>query len=230
MRAILTTFTFLTTTFALPALAFEDIKLSSDGICYAASSPNYKELTNYKLYFSLEECLENDGRLPSEGKSQRQFSRGEFGSGWIDKNGDCRNTRAELLISTSVTPVRYNTNNECRVTSGHWISTFTGNSINDANKADVTHVVPLEFAWEHGAIDWTQNMREDFANDTKNLLVVERKLNQSKSSKDLTEYLPPQNRCSYILKFIRVTQKYPLQLPSEKAHSYEQLKNQYCGN
>ena len=41
------------------------------------------------------------------------------------------------------------------------------------------HVVPLKWAWDHGADTWSRDKREKFANDPVNLWSVELSLNRS---------------------------------------------------
>lgn len=95
------------------------------------------------------------------------------------KFSDNQNSRAEALIATSSTTVRFATDKNCRVVTGRWISPFTGNVIQNSSDIDIDHVVPLKWAWERGAIGWSQAKRERFANDMVNLWPVELSLNRS---------------------------------------------------
>ncbi|MEZ9922349.1 HNH endonuclease family protein, partial [Vibrio breoganii] len=107
--------------------------------------------------------------------------------------------------------MRFKTDKECLVVSGRWTSPFTGNTIYSASEIDIGHVVPLKWAWDHGADNWAKEKRETIANDQANLLAVEASLNRSKGAKGLDEWLPPANRCQYILRFIRIKKTYGLQ-------------------
>lgn len=136
------------------------------------------------------------------------YERSEFGR-WLDEDRDCQNTRHELLIEQSTVTVTLS-ENECRVVHGRWISMFTGAVNTDASKLDIDHVVPLAWAWSHGADKWEKNRRISFANDPRNLIVVESSLNRSKGAKGPDEWLPPENECQYTLRFIRVARSYDL--------------------
>ena len=137
-----------------------------------------------------------------------KYKRREFGSGWADVDRDCQNTRQELLISMSTAPVRFNTEKQCRVVFGRWISMYSGEVIFDASKIDIDHIVPLKWAWDHGASEWSKEERKQFANDQINLVAVEARLNRQKGAKGLDEWLPPKNVEQYKARFKRVLVKY----------------------
>jgi len=112
-----------------------------------------------------------------------EYVRSKFGSGWTTKN--CRDTRARLLVETSTLPVRFATNDGCLVTSGRWVSSWTGNVLN-AGDIDIDHVVALSWAWHRGAATWTRGRRVEFANDPVNIVAVEASLNRRSLTKALT--------------------------------------------
>ncbi|MEZ9863892.1 HNH endonuclease family protein [Vibrio breoganii] len=212
------------------------VKLSNSGICHDTSSSSYNRTKNFTPFNSLEACLDSGGRLPknysghqAKKSNSNEYSRSQFGHGWADINGDCQNARAEALISQSVAPVRFKTDKECLVVSGRWTSPFTGNTIYSASEIDIDHVVPLKWAWDHGADGWTEDKRKAIANDPANLIAVEASLNRQKGAKGIDEWLPPKNECQYILRFLRVKKTYGLQLNQSEAQSYQAIKTQYCG-
>ena len=149
---------------------------------------------------------------------------GRFGHGWADIDGDCQNSRHEALIAQSTASVRYKDGGQCQVTAGRWISPFTGTVIHDPREMDIDHVVPLKWAWEYGANRWSGEKREQFANDPINLLSVEARLNRQKGAKGPDEWLPPANRCQYMLRFLRVAKIYRLATPGH----YQQIRQQLC--
>ncbi|MEL0621772.1 HNH endonuclease family protein [Marinomonas arenicola] len=139
-----------------------------------------------------------------------KYKRSEFGSGWADVDRDCQNTRQELLISMSTVPVQFKTGKQCRVIYGRWISMYSGKVFLDASKLDIDHIVPLKWAWDHGANKWSKEKRRQFANDPINLVAVEARLNRQKGAKGLDEWLPPKNVEQYKARFKRVLIKYGL--------------------
>ena len=215
--------------------ASEIVKRSKSGICHDTNSPYYQRTHNFSSYESLSQCLADGGRLPKGQKKVsvpnegNDYSRDMFGKGWADVDGDCQNTRHEVLIKTSTTPVVFKGSNDCSVIRGRWISPFTNEIHINTKSLDIDHLIPLSWAWSHGAKTWTQDYRESFANDERNLLVVEASLNRQKSDKGPDEWLPPANQCAYIARFERIRKIYSLKLSSIEERSFEKLISK-CSN
>lgn len=221
---------------AWPALAQPIVKLSKSGICHDTSSAFYERTKHFQPFDTLAACLNAGGRLSKGGKVSAstytvnttsagpRYKREHFGHGWADTDGDCQNTRHEVLAAQSTAPVRYKTNRQCRVVAGRWISPFTGNVIHNPSKMDIDHVVPLAWSWRHGADNWTAEKREKFANDPANLVSVEASLNRQKGADGPDKWLPPTNQCQYVLRFVRVAKSYQLNVP---AH-YKQIQQAVC--
>jgi hypothetical protein len=196
--------------------------MSNSGLCHPPQSNWYERTQNYTAFDSLKACLDDGGSLPqgvsraSINSSQepidesKGYQRSAFGHGWDDRDGDCQNSRAEALIAQSSTKVRFSDDSRCRVVTGRWISPFTGNVIQNASEIDIDHVVPLKWAWDHGASSWTRAKREDFANDPLNLWSVELSLNRQKGAKGPWDWLPPSGQCGYVARFVRIMKQYGL--------------------
>lgn len=197
------------------------VKQSGSGICHPPQSSWYERTKTYTAFESVEACLNAGGRLPSGltlaslnkevvPETASGYRRSAFGHGWDDANGDCRDSRAEALVASSTTQVRFASDRGCRVVSGRWVSAFTGNVIQNASDIDIDHVVPLAWAWDRGAGEWPGEKRERFANDPINLLPVEASLNR-KGARGPDEWLPPAGQCGYVARFVRVVKLYDLQ-------------------
>ncbi|MCK7553376.1 HNH endonuclease family protein [Marinobacter goseongensis] len=219
-------------------VAAETVKKTSSGICHPPESSWYERTEHYTAYDSVEACLEADGRLPkgltlaslsdrqTRSGGRKEYTRSAFGHGWNDADGDCQDSRAEALIATSATTVRFADGDRCRVTTGRWISPFTGNVIQNSGEIDIDHVVPLAWSWAHGADDWSDEKRERFANDPVNLWPVEASLNRSKGAKGPDEWLPPSGQCQYVARFSRIVKQYGLQpTPTETVWLRDFLNN-----
>lgn len=131
---------------------------------------------------------------------------------WIDEDGDCQNTRQELLIATSKVSVQFKDSKHCTVISGEWYGVYTGKTFTKASDVDIDHIVPLAHAHRHGAENWTKEQRKTFANDFENLVAVSDSANRSKSDKAPDEWLPPLKSywCEYGKRWERVKDKYRL--------------------
>ena len=131
---------------------------------------------------------------------------------WVDGDGDCQNTRAELLISTSIKPVFFRNNKGCSVLSGKWYGVYSGKYWSLASDLDIDHIVPLYWAYNHGGSKWGQHKKSKFANDIENLLAVEDGLNQAKGAKGPNKWMPLNKRyqCEYVKKFDEIVNKYRL--------------------
>lgn len=218
-----------------PVIASEIVKKSSSKICHDKSSPAYERTTNFKPYSSMKTCLDSGGRLPKNAAksktktSDSKYSRKKFGSGWSDADRDCQNSRMEALISQSVGPIKYKSKKECKVLSGRWNSPYSDKTIYKASDIDIDHVIPLKWAWDHGADKWPKKKRVKIANDPANLLSVEASLNRQKGAKGLDKWLPPKNQCQYIARFERVRKTYGLKLSTSEKKKYASVREKHCG-
>ena len=129
---------------------------------------------------------------------------------WIDTDGDCQNTRAEILIQDSLEPVSFGSQDSCRVIRGRWLLPYTGGTVTNARQLDIDHIVPLKWAHGHGGDRWDTAKKTEFANDPENLLPVWSSANRSKGSKGPDQWMPTINRCEYAEPWQRIIEKYEL--------------------
>lgn len=121
-----------------------------------------------------------------------KYKRSHFGSGWIDEDGDCQNTRNEVLIRDSLWKVTLDKKG-CKVLAGLWVCPYTGQLIKDPKKIDIDHMIPLEAAWKMGAWTWRRSYAKQYANNLSNprhLLAVSSSANRSKGSKNPSKWMP----------------------------------------
>lgn len=159
------------------------------------------------------------------------YRRAAFGQAWDDDNGapgggnQC-DTRDDIL-NRDLLEKTYVRTKRCAqaVASGTLRDPYTndtvafirGNQVGAAVQID--HIVPLAFAWDMGARDWTDQMRKRFANDPANLLAVAGKANQDKGDLPPGEWMPPNSAfwCQYAVQFIAVLRGYHLALDEDSA-------------
>ena len=130
---------------------------------------------------------------------------------WIDSDGDGCNTRNEVLIEEAVKKPKIG--KRCQLTKGSWVSPYDGKRYSNPSKLDIDHLIPLAEAWRSGASRWTNAQRERFANDLESpeaLIAVTLNLNRSKGDRDVSDWLPPLNKCSYIFSWVKIKVKYSL--------------------
>lgn len=131
---------------------------------------------------------------------------------WIDADGDCQDTRAEILLRENRGVIGWKTTKHCTVVTGRWICPYTGQVFTHASDVDIDHVVPLKWAHEHGGDSWDLAKRCEFANDPLNLLAVDDSTNASKGSKGPSDWLPEWRyyRAEYLRRWGIIVEKYDL--------------------
>ena len=140
---------------------------------------------------------------------------------WQDSDGDCMNTRHEMLALQATGPVTLSPDG-CLVSRGHWLDPFSGKLYTQASDLDVDHIVPLAWTHEHGGANWPRQQKARFANDPENLLVVDDGLNQAKGARGPDTWLPPNRlyRCAYLARWALILNKYQLSLSDPEAHLF----------
>jgi hypothetical protein len=210
------------------------VKKSTSGICHDESSGSFIRTTNFTPYETMDLCISSGGRAykgfeSAIDKAEQEaidenrsfvslYNRSDWPH-WSDTDGDCQNTRHELLISQSLTEVTFKAEDKCIVMLSTWYGKYSGNTFSDSKELDLDHVVPLKFAHGHGGDSWPRDKKQQFANDIDNLLLVSASLNRQKGAKGLDEWLPSNHayRCEYIAHFNAVMTKYDLSyIPSEQ--------------
>ena len=147
---------------------------------------------------------------------------------WIDEDGDCQNTRQEVLIAESLVAVSFQDERECRVIEGSWYAAFTGTTVTDPGDLDIDHFVPLANAHRSGAWAWTPEQKRAFANsldDPGHLIAVTRSANRSKGARGPDEWRPPDESywCEYATDWIRVKQEWRLSATPAEADALQEM-------
>jgi hypothetical protein len=158
------------------------------------------------------------------------YRRDAFGDAWTDDNpapgghNGC-DTRNDILDRDLVDKT-YVSIKRCpkAIATGTLYDPYTnttvpfvrGNQVGAAVQID--HLVPLAYAWDMGARNWTDDLRVRFANDPANLLAVDGPANQDKGDKEPSAWMPPNAafQCQYAMQFVAVLRGYglPVDAPS----------------
>ena len=145
---------------------------------------------------------------------------------WRDIDGDGCDSRDQVLKRDSISLPQVDPVN-CNVIAGDWISPYDGARWSNPSDIDIDHVVALKEAWDSGAWAWSAAQRKAYANDTsdsRTLLAVTDSVNQSKSDKDPSNWLPPLQSytCTYLGNWIAVKVRWSLSMDSSE---YGRIKN-----
>ncbi|AQA05999.1 hypothetical protein BVC93_30615 [Mycobacterium sp. MS1601] len=158
------------------------------------------------------------------------YRRAAFGEAWTDDNSapggrngcDTRNDilDRDLIDKTYVAISRCPT----AVATGVLRDPYTSKTIpfvrgaQTGDAVQIEHIVPLAYAWDQGARNWTDEMRVRFANDPANLVAVDGPTNQDKGDAEPAFWMPPNAafHCQYAVQFIAVMRGYglPIDAPS----------------
>jgi DNA uptake protein ComE-like DNA-binding protein len=150
---------------------------------------------------------------------------------WVDADGDGCDTRKEVLIAESTTPVTIGSG--CSISGGTWLSPYDMVSTTNASSFDVDHLVPLAEAWDSGASKWDSATRQAFANDldfSMSLIAVTASSNRSKSDRDPAEWLPSNSayHCEYAVAWVQVKQRWKLSVDTAEKDKLLSIANS-CG-
>lgn len=140
-----------------------------------------------------------------------QYVRRDWGR-WADADGDCQDTRQEILIRDSSVPATLDEKG-CRVVAGRWVDPYDGREVLDPSKIDVDHVVALRNAHDSGGWQWGAHKKRAFANDPDNLKATSQSTNRSKGARGPDRWLPPrrESRCDFIVEWITIKGSYSLE-------------------
>lgn len=165
-------------------------------------------------------------RSASASGSRIAYDRTLYG-GWIDWDGDCQDTRQEVLIAESLEPVKLDAK-RCRVVSGKWYDPFTDRYYTDPRKLDIDHFVPLKEVHRSGGSSWGTAQKRAYANDLsdpKTLIAVSASANRSKKDKDPANWLPPNSafHCEYVKTWVEIKKEWGLEMDAAEAAKVKEL-------
>lgn len=148
------------------------------------------------------------------------YDRDSFGPAWADTDHNGCDQRNDVL-TRDLTAITYKPGtHDCVVLSGTLADPYTGHEISftrgsaTSTAVQIDHMVPLSWAYQHGASTWTEQRREQLATDLNNLTAVDGPSNESKSDQGPATWLPPATpyACTYVTRFTYVVHRYELTL------------------
>lgn len=153
----------------------------------------------------------------------------QFGSGWGDPDGNGCDARNDIL-ARDLNQATID-DDGCTVLDGLLHDPFTGEVIDfergqgTSQLVHIDHMVPLSWAAQAGALDWTQEQRWEFANDPDNLLAVDGSANSAKGDSGPGQWLPDNEEfhCEYVTIFLDVVDQWDLTMPPDDAQAAQEV-------
>lgn len=157
-------------------------------------------------------------------EASKKYVRKEW-SHWTDDDNNCLNTRQEILKARSHVNVTMNKKG-CSVVQGMWDDYYYPEVHSHANKVDIDHIVPLKYAHDHGAKNWSYELKEQFANDHENLVVTNKTYNRKKGAKGIDQWLPSHKEyaCKYVEDWLYIKDKYKLIVTDREKNTIATLR------
>ncbi len=160
-----------------------------------------------------------------------QYRRDLFLKNWATYSG-CIDTKEQVLIRDAKAALVYSQTNgkNCAIVSSTWVCPWTSKVIVDPGKLEVAHSVPLKWAYDHGAKDWTQAKREQFANslDVGHLVTVDLAIFKVRGESGPDLWLPEEGKCNYVRNFDNIAKKWQLRYSLAEQKTIGGLIKQYC--
>ncbi len=165
------------------------------------------------------------------GQSIARYYREAFGTAWHDLDRNGCDTRNDVLRRDLDDAVLKAGTNGCKVLSGVLVDPYTGERVEFVSGTDtsalvqIDHLVPLAWAWRHGAEFWSEQDRLAFANDPDNLRATAGAVNQSKGDSGPAEWMPPAetSQCGYAADYIAVLGEWDLGVTGDDRAALEQV-------
>lgn len=147
---------------------------------------------------------------------------------WRDADGDCQNTRHEVLIAESLIAPEFTNARSCTVSVGRWIGLYTGNEVTSARRLDIDHLVPLANAHDSGGWAWPRDKKQRYANDLSyadHLIAVTASANRSKGRKAPHQWKPvaQESWCRYAQAWIDIKVRWELTATAEEISALQAM-------
>ena len=152
-----------------------------------------------------------------------EYDRGDW-KHWVDPDGDCQDTRQEVLVAESLVPVTYETDRECRVETGRWWGPYLAHHLGNPAHIDIDHTVPLKNAHNSGGWRWESTMKEGYANhlaDDDHLMAISSRHYRTKGGRGPEAWRPPDEGlwCQYAVDWTEIKERWGLTMTWPEAEA-----------
>lgn len=147
-------------------------------------------------------------------EDNRGYDRDRYFGDWADADGDCLNTRHEVLAQETQVPPTLGVGG-CEISAGRWVSSWDNRVHPSPSTLQIDHTVPVHEAWGSGAKFWSQARRVAYLNDLgdpRALTAQTTALNVDKNGQGPQNWMPPANRCAYIGQWVAVKIRWGLSI------------------
>ena len=156
------------------------------------------------------------------------YNRKEWHPRWEDADGDCQNTRHEVLAEESLIPIALSPTG-CEVTAGRWLDPYSGKIFTDPGELHIDHLVPLKEAHISGGSTWSTEKKRRYANDLSSpatLIAVSSTENRLKGARGPARWLPSNHayRCEYVRLWKEVKARWGLESDAAENKSIEDIE------
>ena len=164
--------------------------------------------------------------------SSERCDRASFGA---FQQKDYKDTRARVLEAQADGPLTFRLAKSGKhiVVSGTWHDPYSGKWLVNvpASTVEIDHVVPVCWAWSHGADMWDRETRRAFYNDTRFLIAVEQYWNAHKGSMAPDRFMPINGAfaCEYVTLFLEGVATYDLRLSATEVADFAMTFDAACG-
>lgn len=116
----------------------------------------------------------------------------------------------------------------CYVAGGTWVDPYTGETFTNPSDLDIDHMIPLNYAAQHGGQAWDASKKESYANNREyagHLKAVSASANRQKSDKGPSQWKPSSqaNWCEYATDWVNITSTWNLTVASADKSALEDM-------
>ncbi|MCY3827381.1 MAG: YHYH domain-containing protein [Candidatus Dadabacteria bacterium] len=209
-------------TVALAVFLFASLALAHGGGLDAKGCHTERRTGEYHCHRPQE------AEKPGNSSAVSAYDRKEWHPRWRDADGDCQNTRHEVLAEESLVPVTLSPDG-CKVVAGQWFDPYSGETFISPRNLDIDHLVPLKEAHISSGNTWSTEKKRGYANDLSSpatLIAVSKSENRLKGAKDPAKWLPPNHayRCEYVRLWKEVKARWGLGSDAAENKSIEDVE------
>lgn len=116
----------------------------------------------------------------------------------------------------------------CEIVSGKWVDPYGGDTYTNPGDLDIDHMIPLNYAAQHGGQAWDSAKKANYANNldyADHLIAVEKGANRSKSDKGPSEWKPSDkgNWCTYSQNWINISSTWNLSTTEKDVKALKEM-------